>query len=55
MTEKLKAFDILKKAILQPCEWGNNFIPGVKIQSTAYPKEKLTYNEIHQHINNQIK
>ena len=34
-------------------EWDNEYT--LKVQSTVTPDETLTYNEIHQHINKQLK
>ena len=46
--------NILSKAICDTkVEWDNEYTP--KVQSTVRPDEKLSYNEIHQHINKQLK
>jgi len=45
--------NILSEAICgTKVEWTNEYTP--KVQSTVRPDEKLTYNEIHQHINKQL-
>ena len=50
MIEKINDFFNYKTV---ETEWTNEYI--IKIQSTVKPKEKLTYNEIHEHINKQLK
>ena len=46
--------NILSEAICgTKVEWTNEYTP--KIQSTVTPDETLSYNEIHQHINKQLK
>jgi len=48
-----KFSNMLSKAICdEKVEWTNEYTP--KVQSTVRPDEKLTYNEIHQHINKQL-
>ena len=45
--------NILSQAICdEKVEWDNEYTP--KVQSTVRPDEKLSYNEIHQHINKQL-
>jgi glucuronate isomerase len=55
MKNNFKLFnEIYSKAICNDkIEWTNTYIP--KVQSTVKPKEKYTYNEIHEHINKQLK
>jgi len=55
MKNNFKLFnEIYSKAICGTnVENTNVYIP--RIQSTVKPKEKLTYNEIHQHINNELR
>ena len=49
-----KFSNILSKAICDTkVEWTNEYTP--KVQKTVLPEEKLSYNEIHEHINKQLK
>jgi len=49
-----KFSNILSKAICDTkVEWTNEYTP--RVQKTVLPEEKLSYNEIHEHINKQLK
>ena len=46
--------NILSQAICDTkVEWTNKYTP--RVQKTVLPEEKLSYNEIHEHINKQLK
>jgi len=46
--------NILSQAICDTkVEWTNTYV--VKTERSVYPKERLSYNEIHEHINKQLK
>ena len=49
MIEKIN--DFFNSKVVET-DWSNEYT--IKIQSTVKPKEKLSYNEIHQHINKQL-
>jgi len=46
--------NILSEAICDTkVEWDNEYT--LRVQKTVLPEEKLSYNEIHEHINKQLK
>ena len=46
--------NILSEAICDTkVEWTSEYTP--RVQKTVLPEEKLSYNEIHEHINKQLK